>query len=195
MKFDNSIDKILCSKAKMKVLEYLFHHQASMSESELSKILKLSHMTINRVMKELHDLNLVSVERIGNANVWAPNKESYAYKALSEVIEKKTSIPTPIEHLKQTINEYIPKGLVKKIILFGSIAVGNSKTISDIDLFILVESEKESEKLSPLIDKLSNICLDLYGNRLSPYILTEVELKNKQKLGLLKEIEKGILIS
>ena len=194
MKFDNSIDKILGSKSKIKVLEHLFHRQASMSENELSKILKLSHMTINRVMKELRGLNLVSVERIGNSNVWAPNKESYAYKALSEVIAKKTSIPAPIEHLKQIINENIPKELVKKIILFGSIAAGGSKTTSDIDLFILVESEKESEKLSPVIDRLSNLCLDLYGNRLSPYMLTEAELKDKQNLALLKEIEKGILL-
>ena len=194
MKFNISLDQILSSKTKMKILEHLCRHQTSASENELSKILKVSHMTINRAMKELRDLNLVFVERIGNANVWAPNKESYAYKIVSEVFEKKVPIPAPIEHLKQTIKENIPKELAKNIILFGSVATGDSKATSDIDLFILVESEKETEKLSPIIDKLSNICMELYGNRLSPYILTEAELKTKQDMPLLKDIEKGISI-
>jgi hypothetical protein len=50
-------------------------------------------MTINRLMKELRQLNLVSMERVGNANVWAVNKESYAYTALSKIMGEVSSVP------------------------------------------------------------------------------------------------------
>jgi predicted nucleotidyltransferase len=103
-------------------------------------------------------------------------------------------VPTPLEHLKQTLSTNIPKELVKKVILYGSVAEGKSRVNSDIDLFILVKSQKEAKELTSHIDKLSNLCLSLYGNRLTPYILTEAQLEKKKKLPLLKEIEKGIQI-
>lgn len=195
MQFELSLDKVIGSKAKLKILKYLFGQQAaSMSENELAKVIKISPMTINRLMKELRELNLVSMERVGNANVWSVNKESYAYIALSNLMGEIARVPTPLEHLKQTLSSNIPKELVKKIILYGSVAEGKSRVNSDIDLFILVKSQKEAEGLNPHIDKLSNLCLSLYGNRPTPYILTEMQLQEKKKLPLLKEIEKGIQI-
>ncbi|MDI6821267.1 MAG: nucleotidyltransferase domain-containing protein [Actinomycetota bacterium] len=163
-----------------------------MSEGELASIVKVSHMTINRLMKELRALNLVTMERIGNANVWAVNRESYAYQVLSEIVKKIAE--TPLEHLKKTILKNIPKTLVKEVILFGSIASGGEEISSDIDLFILVKSKQDKTKLEPFIDKLSNQCLILYGNRLAPYILTELELKKKENLPLISEVRKGIQI-
>lgn len=194
MQFELSLDRIIGSKAKIKILKYLFGHAASMSENELAKVIKVSVMTVNRLMKELRELNLVNMERIGNANVWAANKESYAYLSLSKIIDKISSITTPLEHLKETLSGNIPKELVKKVILYGSVAKGKSGANSDIDLFILVKSQKEADGLTPYIDKLSNLCLALYGNRLAPYTLTEAQLQEKNKLPILKEIEKGIQI-
>jgi predicted nucleotidyltransferase len=194
MQFEVSLDRIIGSKAKIKILKYLFGHQASMSENELAKVVKVSVMTINRLMKELRELNLVSMERIGNANVWSVNKESYAYLALSKVMGEISSAPSPLEHLKNTLSSNFPRELVKKVILYGSVAQGKSKANSDIDLFILVKSQKETDELTVPLDKLSSLCLTLYGNRLAPYILTETQLQEKNKLPILKEIEKGIQI-
>lgn len=194
MKFELSLDKIIGSKAKIRILKYLFGYQTSMSENELAKIIKVSPMTVNRLMKELRELNLVNAARVGNANVWSVNKDSYVYTALSNVINKISAVPTPLEHLKITLSRNLPKKLVKKVILYGSVAQGKSKANSDIDLYILAGSQKEADELTPHIDKLSNLCLSLYGNRLALYILTEAQLEEKKKLPLLKEIEKGIRI-
>mgnify|MGYP001586764770 CR=1 FL=1 len=194
MQFELSLDKIIGSKAKIKILKYLFGHTASMSENELAMVIKISSMTINRLMKELRDLNLVNMERVGNANVWSINKESYTYIALSKIMGEISGVPMPLEHLRETLSRNITEELVKKVILYGSLAQGKSKVNSDIDLFILVKSQKETEELSAHIDKLSSLCFTLYGNRLAPYILTEAQLQEKKKLPLLKEIEKGIQI-
>lgn len=194
MKFELSLEEIIGSKAKIKILRYLFGHEASMSENELAKIIKISPMTINRLMKQLRELNLVSMGRVGNSNVWSLNKESYAYMLLCNIIKEISLARTPFEHLKTTLLANIPKELVKKVILYGSVAKGKSNASSDIDLFILVKSQKEANELSNYIDKLSSLCFLLYGNRLAPYILTEIQLQEKKKLPLLNEIKKGIQI-
>jgi len=41
---------------------------------------------------------------------------------------------------------------------------------------------------------LSNICFENYGNILSPYLLTENELKRKKNLEIISEVDKGIQI-
>jgi predicted nucleotidyltransferase len=88
----------------------------------------------------------------------------------------------------------MPKTLIKRVVLFGSVAKDEEKTDSDIDVFFLVKDVKAKEKLEPALEKLSNACLEAYGNRLSPYILTEQEAKKKARQKFLSEINKGIEI-
>jgi len=53
---------------------------------------------------------------------------------------------------------------------------------------------KWQRRLSSFENKLTNLCLDKYGNLLAPYILTEYEMEQKKQLKLISEIEKGLQI-
>jgi predicted nucleotidyltransferase len=165
-----------------------------MSEREIASILKVSHMSVNRTMRELAELNFVNFVTIGKAHLWRVNHKSYAFRALSELIRGVSGIQEPIEELKKILLKNLPKTLIKRIVLFGSIAKGSERTNSDIDIFVLTRDKQSKEKLEPSIEKLSNICFEMYGNRLAPYILTDQELKQKKNLKIISEIKKGIEI-
>jgi predicted nucleotidyltransferase len=195
MKFNTSIIDILNSKTKLKIAKFLLTHEASMSEREIASILKVSHMSVNRTMRELADTNFVNFITIGKAHLWRVNRKSYAFKLLSEFIAGISRVKEPLGDLKDTILSNIPKTLVKKAILFGSVARGEEKTGSDIDVFFLVKDSRDKEKLAARLEKISNICMETYGNRLSPYILTKKEVKEKHRQKFLLEINnKGIEI-
>ena len=194
MKFHITLLDVLNSKTKVKIIKFLLTHEASMSEREIASILKVSHMSINRTMRELSDLNFVDFVTIGKAHLWKVNRKSYAFKALSILIKGVSGIKGPMQDLKDILLKYLPKSLVKRVVLFGSIAKGLEKPDSDIDIFILVKNNQDREKLETSLEKLSNICLEVYGNRLSPYILTEKELKQKEKLKVVSEINRGVQI-
>jgi len=194
MKFNASLIDIVNSKTKLKIVKFLLTHEASMSEREIASILKVSHMSINRTMRELSGVNFVDFVTIGKAHLWKVNRKSYAFKVLSELIKGISHIKDPLDDLKNMILTNIPKTLIKKVVLFGSVAKGAEKTGSDIDIFFLVKDNKNKEKLGFALEKLSNACLETYGNRLSPYILTEQETKKKAKQKFLSEINKGIQI-
>ena len=194
MKFHASPLYVLNSRIRVKIIEFLLTHEASMSEREIASILKVSHMSINRTMRELSDLNFVKFITVGKAHLWKVNRKSYAYKVLSELIKGASDVKNPVEDLKKILLKGLPKGLIKRAVLFGSVAKGAEKVNSDIDIFILVKDKKSKEKLEPSIEALSNTCFDAYGNRLVPYILTEQEMKNKKNLSVISEIEKGIQI-
>lgn len=194
MKLNISLLDMLNSKTKLKIIKFLLTHEASMSEREIASILKVSHMSVNRTMRELADINFVDFVTIGKAHAWKVNRKSYAFRVLSAFIKGVSQIREPLNDLKDTILANLPKTLIKKTVLFGSVAAGTEKANSDIDIFFLVRDEKDKEKLNPFIDKLSNACLEAYGNRLFPYILSEQEMKQKKSLKLISEINKGIQI-
>lgn len=194
MKFSTSLIDILNSKTKLKIVKFLLTHEASMSEREIASILKVSHMSINRTMRELSEVNFVHFVTIGKAHLWKVNRKSYAFKVLSEFIKGVSRIKDPLDDLKDMILTNISKTLIKKVVLFGSVAKGEEKTGSDIDVFFLVKDSRDKEKLSSGLEKLSNACLETYGNRISPYILTEQEAKKKARQKFLSEIKKGIEI-
>ncbi len=194
MKFHISLLDVLTSKAKIKIIKFLLNHEASMSEREIASVLNVSHMSVNRTMRELGELNFVNFVTIGKAHLWRVNRKSYAFKVLYELFKGVSGIKAPLENLKEILLNNLPKTLIKKVVLFGSIAKGSERSNSDIDVFILVKDKLSKKKLEPQIEKLSNICLEAYGNRLAPYILTEQEMEQKKNLKIVSEINKGIQI-
>ena len=194
MKFHISLLDVLTSKAKIKIIKFLLNHEASMSEREIASVLNVSHMSVNRTMRELGELNFVNFVTIGKAHLWRVNRKSYAFRVLSELFKRVSGIKEPLEDLKKILFNNLPKTLIKKVVLFGSIAKGSESSNSDIDVFVLVKDKESKKKLESQIDKLSNICLEAYGNRLAPYILTEQEIEQKKNLKIVSEINKGIQI-
>ncbi|MFC2061101.1 nucleotidyltransferase domain-containing protein [Elusimicrobiota bacterium] len=194
MKFHIPLSGILNSKTKVNIIKFMLNHEASMSEREIASILKVSHMSVNRTMRELSDINLVNFITVGKAHLWKVNRNSYSYKILSRFFKNVSNINIPLKDLISTILRNLPKNIVKKAILFGSVSKGTEKSNSDIDIFILVNNNRDKEKLEPSIEKLSNKCLEIYGNRLAPYVLAEQELKKKKGLKIISEIDRGIQI-
>lgn len=194
MKFHISLLDVLNSKTRVKIIKFLLTHEASMSEREIASILKVSHMSINRTMRELADVNFVDFVTVGKAHLWKVNRKSYAFKVLFILIEGVSDIKEPIEDLKNLLTKNIPKALAKRVVLYGSVAKAMEKVDSDIDIFILVKNKQDKEKIEPSIEKTSNLCFEIYGNRLAPYILTEKELHLKKDLKIISEIDKGLQI-
>ena len=194
MKFHISLLDVLNSKTKMKIIRFLLTHEASMSEREIASVLKVSHMSVNRTMRDLAELNFVNFVTIGKAHLWRVNRKSHAFKVLSELIKGVSGIKEPLEDLKKILLRNLPKTLIKRMVLFGSVAEGSERTNSDIDVFVLVKDKQSKENLEPQIEKLSNVCFEVYGNRLAPYILTEQEVRQKENLKIISEIDKGLQI-
>lgn len=194
MKFSADIIDLINSTQKIKIIEFLLNHKAFMSEREIASVLSVSHMSVNRTMKALAGLNLTQNTVIGNSYLWRVNCKSYAFDVLSKIVSALSKLKYPLDDLKWFILKHLPKKMILKIVIFGSIAKQEEKASSDIDVFILVPNSKIKAEIGPFLEKLSLEILDRYGNAFSPYVLTERELKLKGKMRLISEIQSGIQI-
>ena len=86
------------------------------------------------------------------------------------------------------------KAPVLKAVLFGSVARGDEEAGSDIDLFLLVNDDKAKAQAQKQAEALAEKCLELFGNALSPYILTLAEYKQPRNKKLIDNINGGITI-
>ncbi|MGB3860994.1 MAG: nucleotidyltransferase domain-containing protein [Candidatus Aminicenantaceae bacterium] len=192
MKFNATLFDLINSPTKLNIVKFLINHTASMSEREIASVLNVSHMSVNRAMRELAEANFVDNTVVGRTHIWKVNRKSYVYGTLSKIIKTMDTTLAPIEDLKKTLLQNLPVEITKRIILFGSVSKSSAEPNSDIDLFILVKLQKHKDAIEPYTEKLALTCLDRYGNVLSPYVLAENDMKQKKNLSLIKEIQSGI---
>jgi len=193
MQFHDFAETLLGSKVKVKLIRHLVREEGISGERETAKRIGVSHSAVNKTLEELFELNLVRPVRAGNVKIWYLNKESYAYEFLQSFY---SSIGySALEQLKKTIEDYLKYlSEVRKAVIFGSIAEGNELSNSDVDLFVLVDSEDGRKRVQPQISSLNELCLKRYGNPLSPHIFTSRELSSPKNKKFLESVSKGITV-
>jgi len=94
-----------------------------------------------------------------------------------------------LKYHKEILKEFEPVGKHAKIILFGSLAKGNYRLDSDIDLAIITEDKDLMELASSIADRI----LTKYGKLVSLKFISEKEL-NEGKTPFMNEIKRGVVI-
>lgn len=192
MQFREFTRKALGSQGRVEVLLYLLKNRTPTSEREIARILGMSHTSVNKIMKDFYDINLVAPMRVGDAQAWRLNEGSYAYSALQDL--KKLAEQPPIEHLKENIGKALIKYPVLKAAVFGSLAEGRETPSSDIDLFVVIENEEARKPVLEKLTKLADICMQAYGNALSLTVMTIKETTSLKNQKLVEAARKGISV-
>lgn len=194
MNFHSSPLAFFISPVRLKIIKFLLKNETLMSEREISRILHVSHMSVNRTMRELWEMNLVTPLRAGTAFLWKTNRQSYAFEAFSKALDHLVGMPAPIEELKAIIRKSLPLPEIEKMVLFGSVAKRKERPGSDIDLFVLVKGETEKAIVEHALDRLVISCLEKFGHPLSPYLRTRAEIAARKPLKLDQDIGAGIVL-
>jgi predicted nucleotidyltransferase len=90
---------------------------------------------------------------------------------------------------REILKEFELVGKKAKIILFGSLARGNYRLDSDIDLAIITEDKDLMALASSIADRI----LTKYGKLVSLKFISEKEL-NEGKTPFMNEIKRGVVI-
>ena len=193
MRFHKPLQALLDSKAKLKLLTYLFgQREVEMSERELARVLGLSNFSVNQLMKLFEQNNLVERRRVGATTVWRLKQGSYYHQLLQPVFKRISTFPAPIEHLKNLVLSSYPLKQVSRIYLYGSIAEARENYNSDIDLFVIVKSGADKEEIERANDKLRVSCPTLYGNSAQIVVMNEAEYRHKRGSSLIRQVENGL---
>lgn len=163
---------------------FIKHPDRNLTPMEISKITNISYPTTWRYVHDIEKAGIIFIEKIGEYNICRLNKKSPLIKEIKGLIELELSphrlaVKEFIRHVKK-LKE------TDKVIMFGSIARGEEKLTSDVDIALLVNNK--TEELEKQISIIVEDVLEKTKMRVIPIILTKDEKIDKQ---FAEELRKG----
>jgi predicted nucleotidyltransferase len=164
----------LFSRVQQRVLGLLFGQpDRSFLGAELIRLANSGTGAVHRELTRLAASGLVTVTRVGNQKHYRANPDSPLFEELSGLVRKTFGLAAP---LREALSPF--GGRVRAAFIYGSVAKGEDRAGSDIDLMVL------SDELSypDVYDALHKAERQL-DRRIDPNIQTPEEWKRKRRSG------------
>jgi predicted nucleotidyltransferase len=189
MLYQNYLEVLLGSRVKVKILRTLCRHRGKeFTIRELADFLNVSHTGVRKVLSDLYKMNAVRIRVIGKSHAVTVNTESYAAGLVDKVFKMEGET---LRELVKLVAKKLGDPSITSALIFGSVARGEEEPLSDIDLFILTE---DKEKAESAVSELQREVSNRFGNAISPYVLSEEDLADEDKLQILEEIRKKHIV-
>jgi Nucleotidyltransferase domain len=136
-------------------------------------------------LQALESSGIVAREIAGRAHLWRMAEGHVLVPVLTTLFRAEAGSLTALKNDLRTIIRNLP---IQRATLFGSVARGDERTTSDIDLLVLVRSRADKEKVE---EALSGASLDFaikFGNPLSALVMEERQLRSPTNPALLTNI-------
>ena len=161
--------EIVGSRVKAEVFRLLFG--LSQPELHLREIVRQSGLSLGTIQQELKGLaavGLVKARRDGNRLCFSANAEHPAHRELSALVLKTNG-------LVGVLNKALQEKTIIVAFVFGSVARGETRAESDVDLMII-----GSIGLRRLTALLSGVA-ETVGREINPHILTPEEFRERKQ--------------
>ena len=195
MKYHEPLNEILGNKIQVKLLRVLVRTKSSFTGRELARLVGHSQNQTRLALEELERNGLVVWQNAGRSHLYSIDKDSIL---ITDFLEAGFRLEdTLLNRLSAIYREEVGKALVS-VILFGSIAKGEEKPDSDIDLIIVVSDKADAKIVEDGVAEASAKVTGSFGNQATAIVVkkTDYERKIKQKKGLWREVaETGIKLS
>ncbi len=189
MKFHDVLEEVFGTPERIKILRVLVSYPKEFTSRELSAHTGVSVRGVIDILSLFERHEFVKSRRVGKSIVWRIDREHCLVKSLIEpVFEAEKNL---MHVLKREISAILRKYSVQKAIVYGSIARGDERPDSDLDLALLVK--RKGKWVEQLKAELRDRVLRRFGNTLSILVYTTAEFK-KAKGALKKEIESGVVM-
>jgi DNA-binding transcriptional ArsR family regulator len=162
MRFHDQLDDVLGNPIRVKLLRILARKSGrGLTGRELARMCGASSSQSNAALHALEDSGLILRDIAGRAYIWRMAEGHALAPLLITLFRDEAESLNVLKTDLQTLVRGLP---IKRAILFGSVARGDERATSDVDLLVLVRSHADKEKVE---DALSRASLDFaikFGN-------------------------------
>jgi predicted nucleotidyltransferase len=186
MRFHRSLDNLLASPTQLSIARVLLRSpERRWTGRELARACRVSPAQANRDLNALMGAGIVSFEVVGRAYNWRLNSDHVLTRTLSDLFAGEYS---GLADLVATIGAALKGSQIVEASVFGSVARGDERDDSDIDLFVRVKSEADRRAVESRIEQLRPRIWARYGNALSTLIYTDREARTPTNPSLMENI-------
>ena len=155
------LQKLLGSQARAEILKNLFTQEhKSIHLRELSRLSGLSAPVLQRELRQLEALGIVTIQKDGNRVKFSANDDNLLYPLLCELVLK-TEGPAGIW------KDAFADSPAIFVFIFGSTANGTAHAGSDIDLFVIGDCGLRD------VTKRIHAAAGKIGQEINPYVISQ----------------------
>lgn len=186
MVIENSLDIILDSKAKVKIIRLFISRTDDFRTSgrEIAKWIKVSPPTTHTALKELYSQGILKLEIIGKQHIYSLNtKNRMVRDILKPSFKKELSLKEDIKRfLIKKIEGLKLEPKIDSLILYGSLQRGSTTNRSDVDIAVIVKDEKYTEEIKDkFIVDIAGQFSEYFGAHLDAYVKSRAEFIKRMK--------------
>ncbi len=163
----NTLSTLLSSRTRAEIFRLLFCGlEEELHVREIQRRSGLNDSTIRQELRKLTDLDLISGRKDSNRIYYRANKENPLYSDIQNLVIKTSGF---VDVLKGSLQD----DRIKVAFVFGSIAKGEVKAGSDVDIMVIGEIG-----LRGVSDLLSGVP-ERIGREVNPYVLNRTEFRKR----------------
>ena len=189
MRFHQPLDLVEGSPAKVRVLRFLCRKGGEWTGRRIAAELGMNPVTTHRALRELHEATVLDFRKGGNNFFYSLRDGHYLVrKLLRPLFEAESRAGS---RLLELLMGMLPAPLKKRVVsvaVYGSVARGEERPTSDIDLLVLVDSEQVKQKVLKALAGLPEVVEEEFGNSIALYLNTAREGLQKSRLPLFQNI-------
>lgn len=192
MRYHEPLNDILGNRVQVKLLRVLVRTKASFTGRELARIIGHSQNQTSLALRELESSGLVVWQSAGRSHLYSVDSENIL---VTEFLEAGFRLEDALlDRLADIFFDEVGKDLLS-LVLFGSVAKGEEKPNSDIDLVVVV---REGADLKVVEDRVAEASLKVarrFGNQVMPIVVkkSDYDKETKSKKGFWREVaETGV---
>jgi predicted nucleotidyltransferase len=163
----NRLAEILSSRARAEIFRLLFRGaNEEFHVREIQRRSGLNDRTIRQELQKLVRLDLIKGRRDGNRIYYGANRENSLYADIRNVVLKTIG-------LADALKDALKDDRIRIVFVFGSIAKGEEKAESDVDLMVI--GDLGLRHLTKLLSGVS----EKIGREINPHVLAENEFQKR----------------
>lgn len=187
MRFRHALDPVLGSSTKLGLLRTMYVSPTRRwTGRELARSARLSVAQAARDLRDLAETSLVDRDVVGRSYSWRLNTSHILMPVLADLFRNEAALRSD---LLRIVSEELQATRIDRARVFGSVARGQERDDSDIDLFLQVPTAGDRERAEEAVDRIRSRVWTRFGNPISALIYTRAELAHPHNPSLFRTIE------
>ncbi len=189
MRFHETLEDILGSKIKIRILRLFYRTKGSYTGRDIAKLIASSPEAARKALNDLTRHGLLRRDYVGTSHNYYLNED---HMLVGKVVNTAFfAEQNAIREIARIFKEQLGEEF-KEAVIFGSVAKKKERPDSDIDILIVVSDGIETDAIEGQVNKASNLATAASGNPVMPIVIQsgeyEKKKKAKSKQGIWKEI-------
>jgi predicted nucleotidyltransferase len=140
----------------------------AVSARDMARRAEVAHNRASEVLSSLTEIGLTRVQRAGRADLYQLNRDHIMYPGVHELFQQEAAIQPALQKFLRRRLAKVRR--VREAYIFGSVARGESRTGSDIDVALVIPPSGPTATERSQIDEIATEVREKFGSELGVHL-------------------------